>query len=440
MRYTMLENIKEHGCSCGREHSFSAEIHIGSGKINELENILIQENIKKVFLLADKNTFAAAGEKVSAILGKCNAKINSFIFDLDHVEPNETNTGLALMHYSDCDMVIGIGSGVINDICKIISNTADKLCCIIATAPSMDGYASSSSSMTRSGLKISLPSKCPEIIIGDTDILCSAPERMLVSGIGDIIAKYIALCDWRISALINGEYYCEEIAELVRKAMKTCVQNADGLLKREKAAVEAVFEALILSGITMKLADCSRPASGIEHYISHLWDMRNVEFGTPCDFHGIQCGMATLISAKAYNKLKKIVPSKEKALENANKFSLDEWNGTMREFLGKGAESMIQLEKKEKKYDLSSHAARLEKIISNWDEILKIIDEEIPPIEELYSLARKINLPVTPEEIGISSDILPLTFRMTADIRDKYILSRLCRDLGITDEITEAIR
>ena len=435
----MLENIKEYNCRCGKEHIFSAEIYSGSGKISELENILISENIKKVFLLADKNTFAAAGKPVSGILEKCGVQINSFVFDSALVEPDETNTGLALMHYADCDMVIGIGSGVINDIGKIISNTANKLYCIVATAPSMDGYASSSSSMTRNGLKISLPSKCPDIIIGDTDILRKAPERMLVSGIGDIIAKYIALCDWRISALINGEYFCEDIASLVRKAIKCCVENADGLLKREKAAVEAVFEGLIISGMAMKLAGCSRPASGIEHYFSHLWDMRGVEFGTPCDFHGIQCGLASLISAKAYMKLKTTVPDREKAIENAEKFNLDEWNETLREFLGRGAEAMILLEKKEKKYDLSSHRIRLEKIISHWDEILKIINEEIPPVEELYSLAKKIHLPVIPEEIGISSDILPLTFKATADIRDKYILSRLCRDLGITDEITEAI-
>ena len=83
------------------------------------------------------------------------------------------------------------------------------------------------------GLKISLPTKCPDVIIGDTDVLKNAPIRMLQAGIGDMLAKHVSICEWRIAHLLIGEYYCEYVADLVRSALKKCVENAYGVLKRE---------------------------------------------------------------------------------------------------------------------------------------------------------------------------------------------------------------
>jgi len=88
-----------------------------------------------------------------------------------------------------------------------------------------------------------------------------------------------------------------------------------------------------------------------------------------------------------------------------------------------------------KKYDVNKHGKRIESIIKNWDKILKIINEEIPSVSELESVYDIMKLPKSPEEIGISKDILPMTFKASKDIRDKYVLSRLAWDLGIIDEI-----
>ena len=95
---------------------------------------------------------------------------------------------------------------------------------------------------------------------------------------------------------------------------------------------------------------------------------------------------------------------------------------------------MIALEKTEQKYSVSSHKKRIEVIISNWDTILKIIDEELPDITVMEELYEKVGLPKILSEIGLDSKILPMTFKAAKDIRDKYILPRLCWDLGIIDE------
>ena len=250
-----------------------------------------------------------------------------------------------------------------------------------------------------------------------------------------MFAKYISICEWRISHLITGEYYCEEIASLVRDSLQKCVNNANGLLIRDEEAVKAVFEGLVICGAAMKFAGLSRPASGIEHYFSHIWDMRGVEFHTPVELHGLQCAVGTLLSLSLYEKIKQITPNEEKALRYAREFDFTSWSNTLRAFLGKGAESMIRAEAKEQKYNLIKHEERLALITEKWDDILQIIHEELPASADLEALFDKLGLPKTPAEIGIDESNLATTFQATKDIRDKDVLSRLCWDLGIIDEM-----
>lgn len=436
MSLDKLNSMNNALCTCGKTHRFSADICVCSGALERIAEYVKAYKGHKCFLLCDKNTYTAAGQQVERLLNAAGLPYATYCFLQDVVEPDETSVGAAVMHYDhSCDFIIGVGSGVINDIGKILSCTTHHPYMIVATAPSMDGYASASSSMTRDGLKISLPSRSADVIIGDLDVLCKAPVKMMQSGLGDMLAKYVSICEWRISHLITGEYYCAEIAQLIRNAVQQCVKNADKLLQRDKVAVQAVFEGLVIGGVAMNYAGLSRPASGVEHYISHVLDMRGVEFGTPVDFHGIQCAIGTLIALKLYEKIRQITPNREKALQYTRDFSRADWQAQLRAFLGKGAESMIALEEKEQKYNTARHKARLEIILEHWDDLLQIMEEELPASEDLQRLLEQIGAPKSLEEIGISQQLLPTIFKATKDIRDKYVLSRLAWDLGILDEI-----
>lgn len=421
-------------CSCGREHDVAIDdVIVGNGVIQRLPEILAKYQAKKPFLLADKNTYKAAGEAVTEILQKSGFSSSSYIFPQDTLEPNEEAVGAAFMHFDNrCDLIIGVGSGVINDIGKILSNVSGRKYIIVGTAPSMDGYASATSSMSMDGLKVSLNSRCADVIIGDIDILKQAPAHMLKAGLGDMLAKYISIAEWRIANEITGEYYCEGVAQLIRSALKKCVDNAEGLLKREDEAVKAVFEGLVIGGVAMAYAGVSRPASGVEHYFSHVWDMRGLEFGTKVDLHGIQCAIGTHIAAGLYEKVLETTPDKAKALTYASAFDYSDWAAQLKAFLGSAADTMIALEEKEQKYDPAKHEARLSVILEKWDTICQIIREEIPSQKEIAAILDQIGAPKTPAEIGIDCDLLT-TFKATKDIRDKYVLSRLLWDLGLID-------
>ncbi len=434
---TEMDKAFDKPCICGKNHISALDMLIsGAGVLTQLPDLLMRYTAKKPFILADRNTFAAAGGRVCDILTQAGFSYVSYIFSDEHLEPDERAVGAAVMHFDNsCDLIIGIGSGVINDIGKILSCVSNRRYIIVGTAPSMDGYASATSSMAMDGLKVSLNSRCPDAIIGDTDILKNAPMHMLQAGLGDMLAKYVSLAEWRIAHLITGEYYCERVAALVRNALDVCVKNAGGLLHRDEAAVQAVFDGLITGGVAMAYAGVSRPASGVEHYFSHVWDMRALEFGTPAELHGIQCAIGTLAAVRLYEKLRTMTPDAEKACAYVEAFDYEAWATQLRAFLGKSAETMIALEKKEGKYRKDTHAVRFVRIQKCWPEILRILDEELPSSEALSQLLLRLGMPEDASVIGVDAAAMRLSFCATKDIRDKYVLSRLAWDLGILDEL-----
>ena len=424
-------------CACGKVHSAHLkEALVCEGAIGQLPAYIKKYGGTRVYILADENTFAAAGREVTNALAGADVPYTMHRYGKERAEPDEKMVGAAFLHFDHrCDAVVAVGSGVINDVSKIVAKMTGLPLITVATAPSMDGYASSTSSIVRDGLKVSVDSACPTEVLGDLDVLKNAPLQMIRAGLGDMLAKYISVCEWRIGRIVTGEYYCEEVAALIRAALKTCVDNARGILSRDPAAVRAVMEGLILSGIAADWAGVSRPVSGVEHYFSHIWDMRALEFDTPFDLHGIQCGVGTLYALRGYERLRTMLPDAAAARAAFDAFDKDAWFQTLREYLGRAALPMIGAAETSDRYDPAKHAARLERICGRWDEILAVIREELPAFAQIKALLTGLGAPIDPADMGLPNEEAPLVFKITGDIRDKYILSTLAWDLGVTDEI-----
>lgn len=422
--------------ACGNIHLAGVkEACIESGAIKKLPDYVKKYGAKKAYILADRNTWAVAGAQVEKILKEKGIATSPYVLNTTRAEPDEHAIGSVVSHMdTSCDIFVSVGSGVINDLGKIIANLCNLPYIIVGTAPSMDGYASGTSSVIRDGLKYSLPSKCADVVIGDIDILCNAPMRMIQAGVGDLFAKFISICEWKISNLITGEYFCEEIAGMINEALKNCVDNLDGIANRDPEAIKTVMDGMVLAGMAMNYATISRPASGMEHYISHICDMRAVEFETPMDLHGIQCGIATVISLRIYEKLRQIEkPDREKALAYAKAFRYEDWKALLRKRLGKSAETMIEIEAKEHKYDVDLHEKRLNLILEKWDQ-LRAFMNELPSADEVEGMLKKIGAPTKLEEIGFSAEDERYAILMSKDIRDKYVGSRMLWDLGLLEE------
>lgn len=441
---SLKELIRPEGfdCECGRHHVCALQyLKIGRGAVESVPEMLAAMGKKRPFVVCDQNTYEVAGRRVCEILDRAGVEHGLYVIPGKRISPAEWEVGSALMHYDPrCDMLLGVGSGVINDTCKVLAHAIGVPSAIVGTAPSMDGYASNSSSMEVNHVKVSLYNHAPVGILLDSEILAQAPMRMLWAGLGDMVAKYIAVCEWRISHIVTGEFYCESIAQMMRSALKKIVDASDGITKRDPDAIQSIAEGLVVAGMAMAYAEISRPASGLEHYFSHMWEMMALERGVPYDLHGIQVGVGTVLSMKLYRKIRQIQPDRAKAEAHMKAFSRADWEAQVRRIFGKTADEIIAIEDKTHKNDPARHAKRLDNLVNHWDEILKIIDEELPDYDALYQTMAKTGMPMRPSEIDVPMDDVVDAFIGARDIRDKYLSCSFLWDLGLTDEFAEYLR
>ena len=441
---SLKELIRPEGfdCECGRHHVCALQyLKIGRGAVGSVPEMLAAMGKKRPFVVCDQNTYEVAGRRVCEILDRAGVEHGLYVIPGKRISPAEWEVGSALMHYDPrCDMLLGVGSGVVNDTCKVLAHAIGVPSAIVGTAPSMDGYASNSSSMEVNHVKVSLYNHAPVGILLDSEILAQAPMRMLWAGLGDMVAKYIAVCEWRISHIVTGEFYCESIAQMMRSALKKIVDASDGITKRDPDAIQSIAEGLVVAGMAMAYAEISRPASGLEHYFSHMWEMMALERGVPYDLHGIQVGVGTVLSMKLYRKIRQIQPDRAKAEAHMKAFSRADWEAQVRRIFGKTADEIIAIEDKTHKNDPARHAKRLDNLVNHWDEILKIIDEELPDYDALYQTMSKTGMPMRPSEIDVPMDDVVDAFIGARDIRDKYLSCSFLWDLGLTDEFAEYLR
>ena len=301
----------EYSCACGKSHKVDIQaIRVGSGVIQELPGILRDLGASHIFLVADNYTYEAAGRQVEQLLDQAGLAYHKRVFQTETpLVPNEYALGsvLAAMTSQD-DMLLAVGSGTLNDVTKYVSARTGIPYVIAATAPSMDGYASTVAPTILDGFKTTLPAVYPAAIVADVDILKDAPMPMLTAGFGDIIGKFTSLADWRLSHQLNGEYYCPEVAGVIEAAVETCAANAQALAQREPQAIQAVTEALILSGLAMGMVGVSRPASGAEHQMAHYWEMDALRRGEEHPLHGNAVGVGTVLAASLYEMAAEYLP------------------------------------------------------------------------------------------------------------------------------------
>ena len=179
-------------------------------------------------------------------------------------------------------------------------------------------------------MKSSFPCNLPRTILGDADILKDAPSVMILAGFGDIIDKYFALTNWRLSQIINGEYFCSMTAKMTH-----C----------QSQAIKDVMEGLIRTGIAISYINNSRPASASEHHLPHYLEMQYLFQGKEALLHGTKVGIASIIVAKLYETLAQENPDFDAAIAHAKAFNKADWEKLVRKYYGPAAQGVIRASK-----------------------------------------------------------------------------------------------
>ncbi|MBQ4269191.1 MAG: sn-glycerol-1-phosphate dehydrogenase [Clostridia bacterium] len=368
-------------CSCGRKHSFNVNaLSIGKGAMEDLPKMAEPFKSGKILVVFDNNTYEVAGKKAVGLLKEHGFRVKELLFDCgtDILIPDEKTLGRIVQEQDlDVSLMIAVGSGVVNDSVKFVTSRTKLPYIVVATAPSMDGYVADGAPIISGGYKYSPQAHLTYGLIGDTDILKTAPQDLIQAGFGDVVGKITALADWDLSVKANGDYRCDTCVTLVRNALDKCFAVADGLKTREEKSLQALFEALTMTGVAMALINISRPASGAEHMLSHYWEMDFIARGLNPNHHGIQVGVATVVIARFFEALEDILPSGVKVL--------------------------------------------------------------CPPSQEIEQLLQKANAPITPKEIGIGKELFYNSLINGYKVRPRYSILQFAKENGRLEQVARDI-
>ena len=418
---------KEFQCQCGRKHYVPIKkVLIAKGVLDQFEDILLTLGFKNNFhIVADKNTYKVAGSRIEQLFRENSVKYSMTLFSEDNLHANINNIEVIK---KDMDMhvtlIIAIGSGTINDLSRYAAFQLNIPYMIIATAPSMDGYASSVSPLIVNGFKNTFTAIAPIAIIADLDILKNAPPDMIAAGFGDLIGKYISLSDWKLSKCVNNEYYCEYVAELVHKALIICVENIENLKNRNEESIANLMNGLVLSGLGMLMIGNSRPASGAEHHLSHFWEMEFLMKGRKQLLHGQEVGVSSVIMAKFYNHLQEVDITELKKHCFRGK-TIEERKDDIRSVFGAIAGEVIK-----ENFNETGKALTVNELIQKWDEILSIA-KNVPEAKYIKALLDYIGALSEATKLGIDKQLEEKGIENCKYVRKRYTILRLYDDLGL---------
>lgn len=416
-------------CSCGRKHEIVVDdIIIDSGAIEQLPDILKRPNYadkKSLVMICDENTYEAAGKQVEAIV----PGLKKIVLNPENLHANEHGVEAAkkgLDQIGEVDLMIAVGSGTIHDITRYHAYEMRIPFFSVPTAASVDGFVSTVAAMTWHGFKKSFTAVSPIVVIADTDIFKKAPLRLTASGVSDLLGKYTALADWKITHLLTGEYICDEICNMEYEALNRLRDSLDGLTTGDTKAYEDLMYGLLLSGLAMQMTGNSRPASGAEHHMSHLWEMEVIN--DYIDFyHGEKVGVGLVLASKIYHaaakkmrtsdfKVKDAMPVEEELIKE--KFSKPGMFDTIME---ENTPNLLE--------EIDS-----KKLIECKNEIAEIIDQ-IPTAEELIAMIDKVEGVKSLEDLGFDQSYQAQTANLSPYVRARITFMRLLKFYDFYEEV-----
>ncbi len=428
-------------CSCGRTHRADIdEVVIGRGAMEYLPELLDRHGIRTVFMLEDTHTHEAAGAQAAEIMRGAGYTVYEHIYEREGWLPaDEKAMDEGVEAFNGCearpDVIISVGSGTLNDLGKVIGHMLGGVPqWIVGTAASMDGYASTVAALVRNNMKVTEYYAPPKVIIGDLAVMSKAPRKMTLAGIADMMAKYNAGLDWKLSRLINGEYYCDFIAEAMLKVTDMITELALEAPEEGEFGDELlgkIMEGLVLSGIYMSYMGTSRAASGSEHHFSHFWEMWLQLNNKPAIYHGTKVGVGALMMDRVYRKFLDLDIETRRVIPRLERFDEESYKKTIQKVYGAAAPEIL----KDYKFDAPTRIERLKKIVKNRRQINGIIRTELPRLDRMRQALKHTGAVMDYTGLPyITGEIAKQALLHCKEMRKHYTMLQILTDCGVNLE------
>ncbi|WP_315523558.1 iron-containing alcohol dehydrogenase [Pseudoramibacter alactolyticus] len=228
---------------------------------------------------------------------------------------------------------------------------------------------------------------------------------------------------------MTDEPICDTICQMEYEALDTLKRCLPGLTTGDTEAYEALMYGLLLSGLAMQMTGNSRPASGAEHHMSHLWEMAVIN--APIDFyHGEKVGVGLVLASKIYHRAAEYLRSGQFTV--ADSVPLEE--ALIREsFTQPEMLDEIMAENTPSPLD----AVDPDKIRANAAGIADII-EAIPQPAEIIAMIDTVRGVKSLADLGFDESYQVKTARLSPYVRNRLTLMRLLKFFDFYEDVLAA--
>jgi len=375
----------------------------------------------RLAVVADDDTYAALGRRVERALG---ARFTVQRVVLGHAPHADTATIARLVAVlpERIDAVVAVGSGTLNDLCKMAAIERGCPQVVFATAPSMNGYTSLSASITEAGLKRSVRAATPVGVFFDLGVLAAAPRRLIRAGLGDSVCRPTAQADWLLAHLLLDRPYREAPFTMLAGDEAVLFSQARALMAGDLEVMRHLVRTLVLSGFGMTISGGSYPASQGEHLLSHYIDVMKPP-DLPEAFHGEQIGVCALAMARLQDRILALEappvvrPTAVGRAEVLAHFGPERGEACWQEFAPK-------------RLDHARAGELNARLVSGWDAMRARLQAVTLGAARMTAVLAAAGAPVTPADLGWSQPLFDDAIVHAREIRDRYTFLDLAADLA----------
>jgi glycerol-1-phosphate dehydrogenase [NAD(P)+] len=414
-----------------------AEIALGRGVLADAGRIYARHFASPACLFADDRGWAAAGPAVEAALNAAGIATHRHIIPATP-RPKPT-TDLAdsfgaALHPNETP--VAIGSGVMNDVVKYAAFQRGLPYLCVATAASMDGYTSAGAPLSEKGFKKTIACRPARVLVADLDVICAAPPEMTGWGYGDLAGKVPAGGDWMIADALGIEAIDDVAWSMVQGGLADWLANPERIAAADPAAIEGLFQGLTLVGLAMEAHGSSRPASGADHQIAHLWEMDDLQFGGQRVSHGACVAVGCVTVLRMFDWLlsepRRFYPDRPGATRAAKAAEIRARFGP-----GEVADRAIA-ETEAKHVEGPALRDRLNRLNTVWPDLALRLRARLMPAPAMARALATAGAPSDAADIGVSRDYLHATILKARFLRSRYTLLDLLDETGLLPQAAEA--
>lgn len=374
-----------------------------------------------VVVVADAATWDAMGARVARALNTDGRVV------LDAPHADAATIEALTPRLAAYEHVIAVGSGTINDLCKYVTAQDGRRYAVFGTAASMDGYASTTASITlASGLKVSLPAQAAAGVFIDLAVNAAAPGHLAAAGFGDSVCRSVAQTDWWMSHRLLGTFYSETPYLIGGANEAELNRRVAGIGAGEIGAIGYLHRNLVFSGLGVSFTGVSNHGSMGEHQVSHYIDCF-AGARHPGALHGQQVGVASLSMARLQNAM-----LAQEAPPVLRPTRIDE-AGMVRRM---GAEVAAQCLAEYRKKALDAEgAARINAALREiWPELRAECRAFALPAETMRAMLAAAGGPTTAADLGLPADFYREALRHGHEMRNRFGFVDLACDAGLLDD------